>query len=123
MNSFLANSEKYCEISAKELSQFNGCSIPDWMPKDLVNTHGENMLDSLSSHMWGSKKPSKENYAQIFETDCNKHDICYGCVSFFTTFELYQTHNSYHRKNIAQCSLFCLNTSTFFYISRDLITT
>ena len=83
MYSFIANSEKYCEIRAKELSQFNGCSIPDWMPKDLVNTHGENMIDSLSSHMWGSKKPSKENYAQIFETDCNKHDICYGCVSFF----------------------------------------
>jgi len=78
-----AKSEKYCEIRAKELSQFNGCSIPEWMPKDLVNTHGENMLDSLSSHMWGSKKPSKENYAQIFETDCNKHDICYGCGSHY----------------------------------------
>ena len=100
--SFTANSEKYCEIRAKELSQFNGCSIPDWMPKDLVNTHGENMIDSLSSHMWGSKKPSKENYAQIFETDCNKHDICYGCVSFFCNICI----KSKIQFCIAQCSLY-----------------
>ena len=122
MYSFIANSEKYCEIRAKELSQFNGCSIPEWIPKDLVNTHGENNFESLYNYMWGSKKPSKENYAQIFETDCNKHDICYGCVSFFTTFALYRTHNSYQYDYSAVLTLL-FEYYNVFYISRDLITT
>ena len=117
MYSFIENPEKYCEKRAKELSQFNGCSIPEWMPKDLVNTHGENMFDSLSNHMWGSKKPSQENYAQVFETDCNKHDICYGCVSYFCNICIIP-------KIQFLCSdFFCLKSNTFFYIFRDLITT
>ena len=93
------------------------------MPKDLVNTHGENMLDSLSSHMWGNKKPSKENYAQIFETDCNKHDICYGCVSFFYICIISKIQLLSYNVTIAQYSLFYLDSNTFLYISRDLITT
>ena len=84
-----------------------------------MNTHGENNFDSLYNYMWGSKKPSKENYAQIFETDCNKHDICYGCVSFFTTFALYRTHNSYHSAVLT----LLFEYYNVFYISRDLITT
>jgi len=79
----LAVPPKSCQTVAQELSQFNGCSVPDWMPKELVNTHGKDMLNSLSDYLWSSKKPSKENYAQVFDTDCNKHDICYGCGTHF----------------------------------------
>ena len=51
------------------------------MPKDLVNTHGKGLTNSLWKYWWSSSDKSEENYSQIFETDCNKHDICYGCVS------------------------------------------
>ena len=77
----IAIPEKTCVARAQEVSQFNGCSVPDWIPKELVNTHGDNIFHILSNHMLGSTKPSKINYARLFETDCNKHDICYGCVS------------------------------------------
>ena len=72
-----------CQDIAQKLSGFNGCSVPDWMPKELVNTHGKTIMDSLSKYWWSSEGPSGEHYEQIFETDCNKHDICYGCVSYF----------------------------------------
>ena len=73
-----------CRNIAQKLSGFNGCSVPDWMPIELVNTHGKDMEDSLWKYWWSSEKPSGENYPQIFETDCNKHDICYGCVSLYS---------------------------------------
>jgi len=59
--------EKPCKIRAQEISQFNGCSVPEWIPKDFVNSHGEKIV----------------NYTQLFETDCNKHDICYSCGSHY----------------------------------------
>ena len=73
--------DKQCQTVAQQVSQFNGCSVPDWMPNDLVNTPGDSMMDSLSNYFWNEKDPKlSENYAKIFESDCNKHDICYGCV-------------------------------------------
>lgn len=72
-----------CKAIAQEISGFNGCSVPDWMPKDLVNTHGKGLTNSLWKYWWSSSDKSEENYSQIFETDCNKHDICYGCGSVY----------------------------------------
>ena len=40
--------DKQCQTVAQQVSQFNGCSVPDWMPNDLVNTPGDSMMDSLS---------------------------------------------------------------------------
>ena len=58
---FLVIPEKTCKTRAQEISQFNGCSVPKWL-EDPANSHGEHIV----------------NYTKLFETDCNKHDICYG---------------------------------------------
>ena len=63
------------------------------MPKDLVNTHGKGLTNSLWKYWWSSSDKSEENYSQIFETDCNKHDICYGCVSKVLKWILYEIEN------------------------------
>ena len=90
---FLIFSAGNCKAIAQEIAGFNGCSVPDWMPKDLVNTHGKGLTNSLWKYWWSSSDKSEENYSQIFETDCNKHDICYGCVSKALKWIPYQISN------------------------------
>ena len=54
------------------------------MPNDLVNTHGKGWADIIINYFSKyilRKEKSKESYPKVFETDCNKHDICYDCVS------------------------------------------
>ena len=63
------------------------------MPNDLVNTHGKGLTNSLWKYWWSSSDKSEENFSKIFETDCNKHDICYGCVSKPIKWILYETEN------------------------------
>ena len=81
-----AYSPMTCEDIVQKLSGFDGCSVPDWMPKELVATHGNNLVDSLTRYVLRSEKSRSENYAQMFETDCNKRDICYDCVSSYHLF-------------------------------------
>ena len=81
------------------------------MPNDLVNTHGKGLTNSLWKYWWSSSDKSEENYSQIFETDCNKHDICYGCVSKALKWISYENGNikeSFTRIHLVrmQCSLF-----------------
>ena len=51
------------------------------MPNDLVNTHGKDWVDIIINYISSSSENSEESYPKVFETDCNKHDICYDCVS------------------------------------------
>ena len=75
---FLVIPQNLCEIRAQEISQFNGCSVPEWLEYQ-ANSHGEKIVD----------------YTQVFEIDCNKHDICYGCVSYFCFIWIYLERHFY----------------------------
>lgn len=52
--------------------------------------------------MWSSEKAGGENYGQIFETDCNKHDICYGCGTYYNLSRS-DCDNFFHKDMIETC--------------------
>ena len=84
------------------------------MPNDLVNTHGKGLTNSLWKYWWSSSDKSKENYSKIFETDCNKHDICYGCVSKVTQLLSYEIEN---KDNFTRIFLVRMPFSLFLGVS------
>jgi len=72
------------------------------MPKELANTHGNGIMDSFSTYMLSSENPSGVHYDQLFETDCNKHDICYGCGTYYNLSRS-DCDNYFHKDMVETC--------------------
>ena len=82
------DSKYSCIEVLDNLGLITGCGS-NGIPDELVNAHGKSYGEILSNWLFVRDELPKEVYTRIFESDCNKHDICYGCVSNSKMFSIF----------------------------------
>ena len=61
----------------------NGCSVPlGKVGRALVSANLINWVaEIMEGNQAGTSQIVDDDYSQTFHHDCNKHDVCYSCVS------------------------------------------